>query len=515
MLGHRKLNVEDYLAILRRRWWLLAIPVLLGPTIGYAVTYFITPQYVSQTLVIIQQQEVPEDYVKPVVNEDLDSRIASMREQILSRSSLEPIITKYNLYATDKMSMDDRIDLARVNIGIKAIHSDIARSNGLPGFFISFKSSDARTAQSVCDEIRGLFITQNLLSRTNAVEDTTKFLLSQQAEAKNVLDDQAKKLADFQRQYAGRLPGDTTSTVNLLNTLSTQLASGTEQLSNMESNKTYMETVIAQQQQQAQATTPMGATAQTPQAQQLELDKLLAEQDELKAHYTNDYPDVKNIARKIADLRQQMAKSAAVPVPAPGPTTTATLNRPEPAAIQENKARLRALNDAIALKRREQDGLTAQIRKYQAAVESTPQVEEEFKSLTRDNQAAQANYDQLSVKINQSKMATDLERRQQGEQFKTLDPANLPDAPIYPRRIVFVSEGLGAGMAIGLLVVALLEYRDTALRSERDVWAFTQLPTLAVIAWSGDVAHTAPSLRARLKRLFSRKPKDALADATG
>ena len=515
MLGHRALNVEDYLAILKRRWWLIALPAVIFPILGYVYTFFVTPQFVSQTLVIIQQQEVPEDYVKPLVSEDIDSRIASMREQILSRSSLEPILLKYNLYGNEKMSMDDRIDLVRTNIGIKAIHSDIARSNGLPGFFITFKTSDAHTAQSVCDEIRALFITQNLRARTNAVEDTTNFLQSQRDEAKSVLDDQAKRLADFQRQYAGRLPGDTATNVNILNTLSTQLQSGTEQLSTMESNKTLLESVIAQQQSQT-SSSPTGTIAQSPQTQQIELDRLLAEQAELKSHYTDANPDVKNNARKIEDLRQQMARTAAAPPPAPAPAaSTPVINRADSAVVMENKTRLRALNDAIALKRKEADNLTQQIRRYQAAVESTPQVEEEFKSLTRDNQAAQANYDQLSAKMNQSKMATDLESRQQGEQFKTLDPANLPDGPIYPRKPVFVLGGLGAGLALGLVIVAIIEYKDTALRSERDVWAFTQLPTLAVIAWSGDVADTTPGRLARLKRLFSRKPKDVLADATG
>ena len=282
----------------------------------------------------------------------------------------------------------------------------------------------------------------------------------------------------------------------------------------MESNKTLLESVIAQQQAQGGSSTA-GTVTQSPQAQQLELDRLLADQADLKSHYTDANPDVRSINHKIEDLRQQMAKTAAAPPPSPTAPATVLPSRAEAAIIQENKVRLRALNDSIALKRKEQDNVTQQIRRYQAAVESTPQVEEEFKGLNRDNQSAQAQYDKLSLEINQSRMATALENRQQGEQFKTLDAANLPDGPIYPRRPVFVMGGFGSGLALGLLIVALIEYRDTALRSERDVWAFTQLPTLAVIAWSGDVAVTTPSRMARLKRLFTRKPKDLLADATG
>jgi uncharacterized protein involved in exopolysaccharide biosynthesis len=99
MLGHRTLNVEDYLFILKRRWWILAIPAIIFPIIAIGITFMIPPKYQSQTLVLINQQKVPEDFVKTLVTEDLDSRLASMKEQILSRSSLQPIIEKYNLYA--------------------------------------------------------------------------------------------------------------------------------------------------------------------------------------------------------------------------------------------------------------------------------------------------------------------------------------------------------------------------------------------------------------------------------
>src|SRR6185312_6071060 len=117
MLGHRPLTPEDYGTILKRRWWVIAIPAAILPFIAYAVTFFVPPQYVSQTLVLVEQQKVPESYVKPVITEDLDSRLATMKEQILSRSRLAPIIDRFNLYANQGLSMDDRIDKARKGIG--------------------------------------------------------------------------------------------------------------------------------------------------------------------------------------------------------------------------------------------------------------------------------------------------------------------------------------------------------------------------------------------------------------
>jgi capsular polysaccharide biosynthesis protein len=110
--------------------------------------------------------------------------------------------------------------------------------------------------------------------------------------------------------------------------------------------------------------------------------------------------------------------------------------------------------------------------------------------------------------MNQSKMATDLEKRQQGENFKVMDEPNLPEAPTFPNRLVFALGGFVGGLVIGLLIVCVIEYRDTALRSERDIWAFTRLPTLAVVGFTGDT-DLAPATRNWLLR---RRQPDLTAE---
>jgi uncharacterized protein involved in exopolysaccharide biosynthesis len=247
----------------------------------------------------------------------------------------------------------------------------------------------------------------------------------------------------------------------------------------------------------------------SPLTQEQQLQDLLTQQATLSQHYMPSYPGLIAINRQIADLRAKMAHpSAATAAPLTAPSKN------ESAAVLDLRARIRAADLGIQQKRNEQAQINKQIHDYQARIQSTPQVEEEYEQLTRDTQISQAQYDSVLTKLNQANMTTDLQNRQEGETFSVLDAANLPDNPIYPKRRVFASGGLAAGMALGLLFVALLEYRDTALRSERDVWAFTQLPTLAVIAWSGEVADRKPGMLARLKRIFRRNThKDPVADA--
>jgi len=401
--------------------------------------------------------------------------------------------------------MDDRIALARKNIVIKESSSGFAHSSNAPGFEISFTAPDAHIAQMVCAEITSQFTAANLRAREASTEGTNDFLKEQLDSAKQTLDDQDTKLAAFQRQYFGMLPEDAANNMNILSSLNTQLEAANQSLARMEQDKSYMQTMLSQQVQQAQSAPVASTTALAPETQEKQLQELLSQQAELATHYTADHPDVITINRKIAELRKKMAQAPA-PTPAPSASSAKVADTP---AIQDLRARIHATDSAIQAKRGEQSQINQQIRSYQGRVQSTPQVEEQFKQLTRDTQTSQEQYDSLLAKLNQSQMAADLEHRQQGETFRVLDEANLPDSPTFPKRSVFTMGGFALGLGLGLLIVALIEYRDTALRSERDVWAFTNLPTLAVIAWSGEVATVKPS---GLKRFFHRKPKSVAAN---
>src|SRR3984893_13616193 len=482
MLGHRALTLQDYSTILKRRWWIIAIPAIIFPIVGYGITFFVQPEYLSQTLVLVEQQKVPESYVKAVVTEDLNGRLATMKEQILSRSRLQPIIERFNLFANSKLSMEDRIDLTRKNIGIAPIQSEIARTNGLPGFYISFKASDPRTAQLVCGEIQSLFVSENLNDRAASAAGTTDFLKQQLADAKAKLDEQDEKLRKFQQTYVGKLPGAEASNINMLTTLNTQLDATTQALTRLEQNKYYAESMAALQQQNQAA--QMGEhSGGTPEGRQNELQQLLAQEADLTSRYTDDYPDVVSVRRKIRELREQIANAPAPAAPTPAAST------PKPAdsiAALQLRTQLRSMDQEIAMKKRDQASIQTQLHLYQERVGSSPAVEEEYKAITRDNQTAQTFYDDLLNKIQTAKMATDLEKRQQGEQFRVMDEPNLPESPSSPKRPVYVAGGLAAGLFLGLLIVGTLEYLDTAVRTERDIWAFTKLPTLGVIAFNGD-----------------------------
>ena len=528
MLGHRKLEAADYVAILKRRRVLIIVCLVVFPVIGAVSTFFLPAKYLSQTLVLIEQQKVPDDLVKPVISSDLDSRLSSMKEQILSRSRIQPIIEKYNLYSNGHMTMDERVDLTRKAIDIKPIRSTITNNKGLPGFFITFTAKDAHTAQLVCGEITTLFVNENLRSREASVEGTTDFLKGQLADAKRSLDEQDSKLAAFQREHFGKLPGEEGTNMNMLNSLNTQLEAATQALARMEQDKTFSESMLAQvlaSQTPAptNAADPQAAVVQSPavQAKQKELAGLEAKEADLTSQYTPNHPDVIAIHRQVAEARRDLAQ---ITEKAPSAASAHAAARPvDSPQVQQIRSQLRAAELGIQQKRQEQQQIQAKLGMYQERIQSSPQVAEEYKSLTRDYGTAQKFYDELYAKMEHSTMATDLERRQQGEQFRVMDEPNLPDAPSFPNIYVFTAGGLGLGLFIGLGIAAFKEYKDTSLRNERDVWAFTRLPTLGIIAISGDIPSDHPThpnlwerFLNRFKKVTAVKPDgDSFASARG
>ncbi|WP_419805739.1 GumC family protein [Terriglobus sp.] len=518
MLGHRSLVLDDYVGILKRRGWIILIPLILLPILTVAFSYTIPPEYLSQTLVLVEAQRVAEGIVKPILSTDLDSRLSSMKEQILSRSSIQPIIDRYNLYGDRKISMDDRIDIARKNIDIKTITSETGHG-GLPGFFISFKSGDPHTAQQVCTEITSLFTNANLRSRSDAAEGTVSFLKSQLDDAKRNLDEQDAKLAAFQQQNFGKLPGEEASNSNMLASLNTQLEASTQALARMQQDKSFAESLLASQLGAANAANAAasaaanavgtGNTAAIPADNPavVELQRLQAVRAQLLTQYTPSHPDVLAIDRAIADQRRQVARNAAPRVAGTGGPAQAAAVHVETPAIQQLRAQIQSAELGIAAKRAEQSQIQGQIGSYQSKLMSSPAIAAQYKQLTRDNQTAQTFYDDLRTKINGAQMATDLENRQQGEQFRLMDAANLPEAPFSPKRSVFLVAGLAGGLVLGLAVVLLLEFRDTSMRTERDVWAFLDLPVLTSISLSDQVPSDGPTGRSWLTRIFLQRVK--------
>ena len=475
-MAQREFTSADYIAMAKRRWMMIAALAVVGPVLAYAASVVLPARYKSQTLVLVEEPSVSKSIVENDESSDLSQRLASMQQQILSRSRLEPIIHKYNLFPKEvnQRSMDELVLKLQKDIDVSPILPMAeTRAKDLPGFNVTVTLDNPHTAQDVCADITNLFIEQSLQFSFANSDNTTKFLVQQLEESKANLDAQDKALADFKSKHFQELPEDEQTNLNFLTSLNTQLDAATQAIGRAQQDKSFNESMLSQQ----VASWQSAQTGPNPDTLDRQLTALQTQLASLQARYTDDYPDVIKTKADIAALQQKMNDTNSAAKDAP----KAPHSSMEPPQIQQLRASIHTLDMAIAEKTKEQERIQQEIRLYQSRIQSSPAVEEQYKQLTRGYQTALDSYNDLLKKKESSAMFTELQSKQQGEQLRVLDPANLPDKPSFPNRPLFALGGLGGGLGLGLGLAFLLEMKDTSFKTERDVEFALQLPVLAMV----------------------------------
>jgi len=479
MIGHRVLALDDYLAIFRRRWWVLAICAALGASALYFGARLIPSRYTSETTVLFTDPSVPASYVQPVGTQDLSERLSAMEKQILSRSRLQTVIERLSLYEVDsqRVPMEDLVLRLRKSITVLPIEPIRANvKNTFPGFTVSVTADSPQLAQQVCSEIASMFTADNLRLRQQMSEQTTDFLSIQLDSAKAKLDEQDAKLAEFKRYNLGRLPDNERTNVNLLLTLNAQLEAANTALSRAQQDKAFNESFLAQQ----LASWQVSQVDRGPQPLEQQLADLQNQLITQQAQYTDNHPEVIKTKSSLAELKKQMAEANEQGRGDAAPDGIKPWVA-EPPQIQTLRAQIHQADQFIGAKSSEEKQLQANIREIREHVQASPMVEQKYKELTRDYETALELYNDLLKKRDQSAMAMDLEHLQQGEQFRVLDSPSLPQTPSFPDRRRLALAGLAGGLVVGLGLSFLLEARDTTLRTQRDAEQLLQTQVLALI----------------------------------
>lgn len=465
------LDIPRYLGILRRRHLHFLIPMFLGWIVVWVASWILPPKYVSTTLILVEQPTMPKDYVTPNVNDDLQERMQSITQQILSRTNLLQIIDQFHLYTRKhaEPSPDDKVAAMRKDIDIELVRD--AR-NQITAFNVSYTSRDPYVAQTVTGELTNLFINQNLEVRQQQSEDTTQFLETQLEAARKDLAAQEDKIRDFKALHPGELPAQVTSNIQILQGLQTQLQTEEDALNTARQQRVYLQAMADQYRATQGAArssdgTPVGLPAIDEQLQ-----KLRAQLSDLLSRYTDRHPDVKKLKQEIARneaLRNQLLenpKGAATDGHDPSgqatDTTRVAILAPIESQLRSNQLEVNNREHAIAT-------LKAKVEDYQARLNQEPIREQQLADLTRGYDQSKTNYDELLKKKNDSKMATSMELLQQGERFHVMDPPSLPQKPDFPNRLKFCGIGLGIGLALGLGVAGAFEMLDDRLYTAKEI----------------------------------------------
>ena len=487
MIANRVLDIDDYLAIVRRHLWLISLVALSATIIGFVVSFFFPPQFTSRSLVLVERQTIPAGYVRPIVTTSLVDRIATLEQQVLSRSRLEQLVDRLGLAKGGK-TVEGAIDTIRRNVSFSEADpyssSSISfrKSADVIGFYVSFTAENAQDAQQICSEITSIVLAENSKMREQVALNTTDFLARQLADAKSNLDQKDQEFAEFKSRYLGQLPSDVDNNLRILAGLNSEFEANTQAISRAQQDKSYTQSLLDQQ----VAAWKSSQFSQTSDTISQRLVALRTQLVTLQTRYTDDYPDVVKMKDDIAALE---AKEKEMDESGPEDIGSETKKgRAEPPGIMQLRERIHQNEVLIERATLKEKQLQAMVDFYQGRLTLSPKVEEQYKQLTRDNEVAHRLYETLLANKSESEIQTDLERRQQGEQLRLLDPANLPNSPSFPVRWKFAGGGLVAGFALGAGVVFWLELRDRAIRDERDVLAALELPMLASVPWVEGVA---------------------------
>ncbi|MGH9737447.1 MAG: GumC family protein, partial [Candidatus Acidiferrales bacterium] len=359
-MTRRELTPADYIGILRRRWVLIVVLTLIGPPLAYGVARILPAKYKSQTLVLVQPPTISPKIVEPVDSVDIGQRLASLQQQILSRTRLEPIIRQLGLFPKDvnRVSMDELVARLQKVIEVTPIQPTTDTTHDLPGFFVNVTMDNPHTAQAVCTAVTSMFIEESLKVQNQRSAQTTDFLSQQLSDAKTALDAQDAKLADFKLHYIGSLPDEEQTNLNLLTSLTTQLDAATQALARAEQDKTFAQSMLDQQTAAWQAASQVGGDPDTLQQQLTALQTKLAG---LQSQYTDEYPDVIKTKADIVALKKRMAEgpgSTSVPMKANSAIA--------PPQIAQLRAQVYAAGQSVAEKTKEQQQIKKHIALYQS-----------------------------------------------------------------------------------------------------------------------------------------------------
>ena len=452
------MGIQDLLDALIRKWYWVSMPLIFFVLAGIWF-YVVTPRaYEATTLILVQSQEIPQNYVQSTISSGVEEQVRTLYQEVLSRSNLETIIKEMNLYTRERGTgtpMDILVASLRKKITLTKNDEQLGK---VSSFSITTRGAKPKEVADVTNRLASDFIDSNLKLRASQATETTAFLQKQLEELKALLSQQEAKVQEYRNQYIGKLPDQLQSNISTITSLQTRLESLQSSLTEAMNRKLTIQSQLSR----AEAGTP-GTSSQRGQR----LSDLKNQLDEMKTKYTPDYPEIKRLENQIAELEKHPEKSSS--------------GRVDP-QVADMRTQLNNANFEVDALRKDSERLKAQIEQYQERVEETPKREQDLAGITRDYNITQQNYQRLLDRFYEAKRSEDMEKRQQGQQFRVLDYAEPPQTPVSPNpmRIALIFLALGLGTGAGIIV--MLEMLDSTVKGVKQLegWSGT-IPCITAI----------------------------------
>ncbi|MGD0822839.1 MAG: GNVR domain-containing protein [Desulfomonilia bacterium] len=454
----RAISIQDLTNALIKKWYWVSMPLVFFILAGIWFFIVLPKAYEATTLILVQPQEIPTSYVQATVSEGAGEQVRTLSQEVLSRSNLESVIKEMNLFALERRRgtpMDVLIASLRRMI---TITTNEGQRGATSSFTITYRGENQKNVADVTNRLSSYFIDSNLKLRARRASETTEFLQKQLEELKVLLSQEEAKVQEYRNRYLGELPDQLNSNVSTITSLQMRLESLQTSLTEAMNRRLTIQSQLSQ----AESGTP-GTSSQRG----IRLADLRNQLEEMRSKYTSDYPEIKRLENQISEFEKHPEKASNVLI---DPRVADLKNQLNNATMEVDTIR----NDVNRIR--------AQVEHYQGRVEDTPKREQEIAGLTRDYNITQQNYQKLLDRYYEAKRAEDMEKRQQGEQFRIVDFAVPPQTPVSPdpMRIALIFIALGLGTGAGIIV--MLEMLDTTVKGVKqlELWS-GNIPCITMI----------------------------------
>lgn len=447
-------EIQKYKNLLLRHGWGIFLTTVTMTLAAVVVITLLPDRYQATTTILVDPQRIPDRYVTSTVPADPAERLNTLKQQVESSTRLQQIIDQFGLYPEmrGRAAREDIVERMRSDIDLVAKPGS---GSEMGTFTVTFRGTSPQIVAKIANELASSFIDWNLQSREQRAEDTTHFMSTQLEEARQNLQQQETKLRDFKMQHIGEMPDQSNANLQTLSRLQQSLQTNTDGLNRVDEQIQLLSLVP-----DAPAPTPTGNPSERDRLES-EKRRLLLDLADLKKKYTDSHPDVVTTEARLQQVQRQLdalpvMAATTTSIPSAKPTSTVELRRQ---MLEKEKQRLLA----------EQQDIRAQFATYQAKVDAVPLREQQLSDLTRDYNISKEHYSSLLEKTLSAEMATNLEKRQQGERFTILDPAQPPQRPYKPRRLfLMVTALLGSFLfAVGTIIVK--DQITGSIKAEREL----------------------------------------------
>ena len=522
------INIQDMKGILRRRKKGFLITFLLIFLAATGVAFVLPPIYLSQSTILVEAQQIPDDYVKSTITSYVEERLQGITQRIMSRTRLMEIMNQFNLYPEmrDRYTTEDILEKMREDIKLETISADIIdRKTGRPStatiaFSLSYQGKNPGTTQKVANVLTSLYLEENLKSREQRATNTTEFLEREQQNVRARIDTLEDNLSRFKIAHAGELPENSALNIQAITRMERDLDQLNTQLRTLKERKIYLGGQLA-------VVEPFEKPEikEDPEMQKrMHLENRRLELIALQTTLSEKHPDIKRLKKEIRELEMQVGQEG-------DPEARARSIAAMEKELAEKKGRLGPKHpDVVSLSKKlvalretpegsekenpgknqrreapdnpayinlmtqiattdmelksltqEKDGLKNRLEAYQRRLEKAPEVENKYLNLNRNHENAKAMYNDISQKLMEARVSQGMEEAQQGERFTITDPAQFPEKPYKPNRLAIILIGFVLGLGAGVGVGAVGESLNSSIKTADELRKLSGVPVFSVI----------------------------------